>query len=114
MAPRVGFRGLGKYQELKLAELDDKADKLANRIDAAVAKGSNAIDAHHKALDTREREIAEFEKAATDLSNGAPPLSDSEPLSDPLTFAVHPSDLKSVVGNADQPKQVSPFRTAAE
>lgn len=74
---RVGFRGLGKYQDVKLAELDQKADKLADRLDALTVKGSNAIDAHAKMLDQREREISDFEKAAVELSNGAPPLDDS-------------------------------------
>lgn len=81
MAPRVGFRGLGKYQDLKLAELDQRADKLADRLDGLVAKGINAIDSHARVLDTREAEIKEFEKAALDLANGAPPLDDSAPQS---------------------------------
>jgi hypothetical protein len=71
---RVGFRGLGIYQELKLAELDQRADRLADRIDAMVVKGATAVDAHAKVLEQREHEIAEFEKAATELSNGGPPL----------------------------------------
>lgn len=74
---RVGFRAIGKYQDLKLDELDRDADKLADRVDGIVAKGKNAIASHHKGWDQRERTVDDFEKAADELSNGGPPLDDS-------------------------------------
>jgi len=92
---RVGFRGLAKYQDLKLAELDQRADKLADRIDQLVGRGGEAIAAHAKHLDMREAEIRDYEKAAADLSNGAPPLDDSPPSPPPLVVVPRNTEIIS-------------------
>jgi len=70
----VGFRGLANYHKAAQAELDSKADALANRIDTLKGQGLGVLQAHEKHLDKIEDSINEMNEMVREGSNNAPPL----------------------------------------
>src|SRR5215469_12527354 len=72
--PLVGFRGLANYHKAAQAELDAKADALANRIDTLKGQGLGVLQAHEKHLDKIEDSINEMNEMVREGSNNAPPL----------------------------------------
>lgn len=70
--PRVGFRGLKAYRLSAMAELDKAADELASEIDKVKAEGSEAIQSHHKSLDSERAEIDDLKAMVREGSNGGP------------------------------------------
>ncbi len=76
MAPRIGFAGLGKHHALARARLDQRADTLADRLDAAITRAEAAMQGYESgAMAAIERDIGDFEAAVTEGSNSLKNLS---------------------------------------
>jgi hypothetical protein len=81
---------MGKVQGVASAmaklqhKLDDRAEKLLKRVEAADVRGDAAFEKAHKKLDGDEQAVADVEQfiASLEGSNGGDPLDDSAPHSD--------------------------------
>ncbi|WLA80287.1 hypothetical protein [Bradyrhizobium elkanii] len=76
---------MGKVQGVASAmaklqhKLDDRAEKLLKRVEAAAVRGDAAFEKAHKKLDGDEQAVADVEQfiASLEGSNGGDPLDDS-------------------------------------
>jgi len=67
---RIGFVGLAKHLALAHAQLDQRADTAADKVDKALQAGLSAVDGFEKqALASLETDIGEFVKAVEHGSN---------------------------------------------
>jgi hypothetical protein len=67
-----------------VADLEAQADKLDARLTALESKGNGAFGKWNDHLAAQESAIAVAEDAINKLSNGGPPLEDSQPASPPF------------------------------
>jgi hypothetical protein len=67
---RIGFVGLAKHLALAHAQLDQRADTAADKVDKALQAGLSAVDGFEKqAIASLETDIGEFVKAVEHGSN---------------------------------------------
>jgi len=71
------LKGLPSFAKGVMAELEERAGELTDRLNAVRSKGDAAFSKWKSEIDTVEQVVLDAENAVNQLSNGGPPLEDS-------------------------------------